>query len=110
MAPTWLNFFTNSAGVWQPGQDDWLELLLDQAINPPGATLRLYETSRSGFATLSPSGGQVMTWGDAEVFVRIGFTNNTFTYLSGPSLHLSMSATLPTCVSASSLRSDLLTR
>jgi hypothetical protein len=84
MAPIWLNFFTNSAGAWQPGQNDWLELFIDQAINPPGATVRMYETSRSGFATLSPSGGQLMTCGDAEVFVRIDFTNNTFTYLSAP--------------------------
>ena len=86
MAPTWLNFSTSSAGVWRPGGPlDWLdEDFIDHPINPPGATVRLYETSRSGFATLSPSGGQLTTCGDAEVYVRIGLTNNTFRYLSGP--------------------------
>ena len=32
----------------------------------------------------APSGGQLTTCGDAEVYVRIGLTNNTFRYLSGP--------------------------
>jgi hypothetical protein len=84
MAPTWLNFFTSDPGVWQPGQSDIVELGIDQAINPSGATVRLYESARSGFVTLSPSGGQLETCGDAEVFIRIDFTNNTFRYLSAP--------------------------
>jgi hypothetical protein len=84
MPPTWLNLFTNSPGAWQPGQDDWVEIGTDQAITPLGATVRLYETSRSGYVTLSPTGGQLTACGDAEVFVRIDTTSNTYTYLSAP--------------------------
>ena len=84
MPPTWLNLYTNSPGAWQPGQNDWLEITTDQAINPPGASVRLYETSRSGYVSLSPKGGQLTIGGDAEVFIRIDFTNNTYTYLSAP--------------------------
>jgi hypothetical protein len=84
MPPTWLNLYTSDAGVWQPGQDDWVEIGTDQAISPPGATVRLYETSRSGYITLSPTGGQIAVGGDAEVFIRIDFTNNTYQYLSAP--------------------------
>lgn len=84
MPSTWLNLYTNNAGDWQPGQDDFYEAGIDQAINPPGANVRLYETSRSGYITLSPTGGQIAVGGDAEVFIRIDYTNNTYTYLSAP--------------------------
>ena len=85
MPPVWLNFYATPAGVWQPGQNDLLEMGTDVAINPPaGGNVRLYETSRSGFVTLSPTGGQIAVGGYAEVWVRIDFTNNTYTYLSAP--------------------------
>jgi hypothetical protein len=84
MAPTWCNFYSNYGGAWQPGQDDLVELGVDQPISPLGASVRLYETSRSGYVTLSPSGGQLTACGDAEVFVRIDLTNNTYSYLSAP--------------------------
>jgi hypothetical protein len=84
MPPTWLNFYSNSAGVWQPPQADVLELGVDQPITPAGATVRLHETSRSGYVTLSPTGGELTVCGDAEVFIQINFADNTFTYLSAP--------------------------
>lgn len=58
MPKQWLNLYTNAPGVWQPPQNDWLEITTDQPISPPGATVRLYETSRSGFVSLTPTGGQ----------------------------------------------------
>jgi hypothetical protein len=84
MPPTWLNLYTNATGVWLPGQDDFLEIGIDQAINPSGSNVRLYETARSGYVTLSPTGGQIAVGGDAEVFVRIDYTNTTYQYLSAP--------------------------
>jgi hypothetical protein len=84
MPPTWLNFYSNYPGVWAPPQDDVLELGVDRAITPAGATVRLHETSRSGYVTLTPTGGQLTVCGDAEVFIRIDFTNNTYDYLSAP--------------------------
>ena len=84
MPATWLNLFTNDVGVWVPGSHDVVEHTRDQAISAAGATVRLYETSRSGYVTLSATGGQLETLGDAEVFVRIDFTNNQYDYLSAP--------------------------
>jgi hypothetical protein len=84
MPPTVLNYFQSYPGVWQPPQDDLVELATDQPIVPAGATVRLYETARSGFVTLSPTGGELTVAGDVEVFVRIDFANNTYTYLSAP--------------------------
>jgi hypothetical protein len=84
MPPTWLNFYSNSPGVWQPPQDDVLEMGVDQPITPTGATVRLHETSRSGYVALTPTGGALTVCGDAEVFIRIDFADNTFTYLSAP--------------------------
>ena len=84
MPPTSLNFYSNYPGVWSPPQNDVLELGVDRAINPVGATVRLHETSRSGYVALSPTGGELTVCGDAEVFVRIDFANNTYDYLSAP--------------------------
>jgi hypothetical protein len=88
MPPMWLNQFTSTPGVWFPGQDDIVEITLDaqgagQPV-PPGATVRLYETSVGGYVTLSPSGGELTVCGDPQVFIRIDFTNNTYRYLSAP--------------------------
>jgi hypothetical protein len=85
MPPTWLNHYVNSAGVWTPPDSDTVELVTpDRIINPPGASVRLYETSRSGYVTLAPTSGQLETCGDAEVFVYILHTNNFYEYLSAP--------------------------
>jgi hypothetical protein len=84
MPPTVLNYYQNYPGIWQPPQSDLVELGIDQQIVPPGATVRLYETARSGFVTLWPVGGGLTVAGDLEVFVRIDFANNTYTYLSAP--------------------------
>ena len=75
MPPTWLNLYTSASGVWLPGQDDFLEIGVDQAINPSGSNVRLYETARSGYVTLSPIGGQIAVGGDAEVLVCIDYAN-----------------------------------
>jgi hypothetical protein len=44
MPATVLNYFTNYPGVWSPPQNGVVDLGIDKAITPIGATVRLYES------------------------------------------------------------------
>jgi hypothetical protein len=85
MATQLLNYYQNAIGIWSPPQADAVDYYgIDLPITPPGATVRLHSSSRSGMVNLSPKGGSLTSNGDIEVFVQVSFTNNTYTYVSAP--------------------------
>src|SRR6187431_3088463 len=72
----WLNHYVPQSGQWIPGQplviESWNEVSFSAAA---GRDLRIHETDRSGSVLLSPVGGPLMGYGDAEVFLTLTFAN-----------------------------------
>jgi hypothetical protein len=83
MTKLWLNLFSNPEGEWHRGQTETIEVRTTTA-DLSGATVRIYETSRSGCLTLSPVGADVASYGDAEVYLRIRFKDGSSQFLSAP--------------------------
>jgi hypothetical protein len=85
VALEWLNHFVPVSGQWTPGQpmilESWNEVSFTAAA---GRDLRIHETSRSGSVLLSPVGGALMGYGDAEVFLTVTFAAGGYEYRSAP--------------------------
>jgi hypothetical protein len=77
-----LNHYLDAEGVWNKGQREYLKSSKSAVLDKSG--LKIYETSRSGVATLSPVGAEVASYGDAEVYLKIIYKNGNFDYLSAP--------------------------
>lgn len=86
----WLNHYVPQSGQWIPGQplviESWNEVSFSAAA---GRDLRIHETDRSGSVLLSPVGGPLMGYGEAEVFLTLTFANppagpGGFEYWSAP--------------------------
>lgn len=87
MALEWLNHFVDQSGQWSTGQPMHLESSNDITFTAAGGRdLRLHETSRSGSVLLSPQGGELIGYGDAEVYLTITFadTSKPSQYRSAP--------------------------
>jgi hypothetical protein len=87
MALEWLNHYVDQSGQWSAGQTMHLESSNDVTFTATtGRDLRIHETSRSGSVLLSPQGGELMGYGDAEVFLTISFadTSKPSQYRSAP--------------------------
>ena len=87
MALEWLNHFVDQFGQWSAGQPMYFSSSNDITFTASsGRDLRLHETSRSGSVLLSPQGGDLIGYGDAEVFLTISFadTNKPSEYRSAP--------------------------
>lgn len=70
----WLNLYVPVSGQWTPGQPMILESSDQKSFTAAGGRdLRIHETDRSGAVLLSPVGGPLMGYGDAEVFLTIIF-------------------------------------
>jgi hypothetical protein len=81
-----LNTFINYPGSWNPSFPTTISNEVVRTISPARA-VRLHSTAVSGGVALVnlSSGGQPITLsGGPEVYVKILFSNNTFTYLSAP--------------------------
>jgi hypothetical protein len=83
MAKDWLNVFVDTAAVSTSTQ--WVKAAEIVPVN--NRTVRLHESDRSGAVTISQQG--LTTYGDAEVYLKLTFSNGTFKYLSAP-LHTSL--------------------
>jgi hypothetical protein len=72
----WLNHYVPLSGQWTAGDpmvlESWNEVSFSAAA---GRDLRIHETERSGSVLLSPVGGPLMGYGDAEVFLTVIFAN-----------------------------------
>jgi hypothetical protein len=85
MALEWLNHFVPQSGTWTTGQSMILESWNEVAFtDPAGRDLRIHETSRSGSVLLSPVGGALTGYGDAEVFLTAFFAVGGFQHRSAP--------------------------
>jgi hypothetical protein len=85
MALEWLNHFVDTGGQWLPGQPDFFQSYAEENFTgTKGRDLRLHETARSGSVLLSPVGGALTAYGDAEVFLTLIFADMTSRYLSAP--------------------------
>jgi hypothetical protein len=72
MALEWLNHFVGQSGQWMPGQPEVLESSVEVNFTASGGRdIRVLETARSGSVLLSPEGGDLTSYGDAEVFLTI---------------------------------------
>jgi hypothetical protein len=70
----WLNHYVPVSGQWTAGQPMVLESSNQVSFTAAaGRDLRFHETDRSGSVLLSPFGGPLMGYGDAEVFLTIIF-------------------------------------
>lgn len=85
MAREWLNHFVYQAGQWTAGQPMSLESWREEAFTAAGGRdLRIHETARSGSLTLSPTGGSLAAFGDAEVYLTAYFAAGGFEHRSAP--------------------------
>ena len=83
----WLNHYVPVSGQWSAGQPMILESSNQVSFTAAaGRDLRIHETDRSGSVLLSPVGGPLMGYGDAEVFLTIVFATppGGQEYLSAP--------------------------
>ena len=78
MARQWLNVFTDQAGVSSAAQ--WLKF--DDTAQLNAKAIRILESNRSGAVIMTHNG--LSSYGDAEVYLKINFSNGTFKYLSAP--------------------------
>lgn len=78
MATEWLNVFVDQSGSSPASQ--WITATDVVRVN--GATLRLWESDRSGSVTISRN--DVDAYGDAEVYLTIAYQNGTSRFLSAP--------------------------
>ena len=78
MALEWLNHYIDQSGQWSTGQAMHLESSNDITFTATGGRdLRIHEMSRSGSVLLSPQGGELVGYGDAEVFLTISFADTS---------------------------------
>jgi hypothetical protein len=81
----WLNHFIDTGGQWLPGQPAFYQSSNQETFpDANGRDIRLHETARSGSVLLSPVGGALTSYGDAEVYLTIIFADGTSRYLSAP--------------------------
>jgi hypothetical protein len=85
----WLNHHIADGGVWQSGQfppQPSYYQTFSQVTFPDanGRNLRIHETARSGSVLLTPVGGTLASYGDAEVYLNIIFANGATGYRSAP--------------------------
>jgi hypothetical protein len=81
----WLNHFVPLSGQWTAGQPEILESSNQVSFTAAaGRDLRIHETDRSGSVLLSPVGGPLMGYGDAEVFLTVIFASGGQEYRSAP--------------------------
>lgn len=85
MALEWLNHFVYQSGQWATGQPMHLESSVEETFSATGGRdLQIHETARSGSVLLSPVGGPLISYGDAEVFLTIIFASGGQEYRSAP--------------------------
>jgi hypothetical protein len=85
MALEWLNHFVDQGGEWTPGQADYLSSSAEVNFTATGGRdIRVHETARSGSVLLSATGGALMGYGDAEVFLTIFYADGRQEYRSAP--------------------------
>jgi hypothetical protein len=85
MALEWLNHFVDQRGEWTPGQTDYLSSSAEVNFTATGGRdIRVHETARSGSVLLSPAGGALMGYGDAEVFLTVVYADGHQEYRSAP--------------------------
>src|SRR6266480_5645442 len=75
---------------------EWLNVFVDQTANSPATqwvdandtvqlgnkAIRIFESDRSGGIVMNNGG--IASYGDAEVYLKINFANNTSRFLSAP--------------------------
>ena len=85
MALEWLNHFVYQSGQWTAGQPMHLESFVEQQFTAPaGRDLQIHESARSGSVLLSPVGGPLIGYGDAEVFLTVVFAAGGQEHRSAP--------------------------
>jgi hypothetical protein len=84
MARELLNEFVDTGGQWTSGQPEYFIRSKDESFGANGRDIKIHETARSGCVVLSPVGGDLSSYGDAEVFLTIIYTNGSSEYLSAP--------------------------
>ena len=96
MAKEWLNHYVDVEGWWLQGQPEFFKS--SNTVSLGGASVRIYETARSGDVVLSPvfrCGWWCRPWrvrpamcfssyGSAEVYLKIFFSDGRSEYLCGP--------------------------
>ena len=81
----WLNHFIYQSGQWAAGQPVHLESYNEVTFTAAaGRDLRIHETDRSGSVLLSPTGANLLGYGDAEVFLTIFYAAGGSEYRSAP--------------------------
>lgn len=81
MAKTWINHFIAENGTWTPAQPVARESAAQANFTTP-ATVRLYETARSGFVLFGAETG--FSCGEPEVYLKINLSTGGYRYLSAP--------------------------
>ena len=82
MATEWLNHQAHLEGQWQHGQPEFVKS--SNTVTLGGVSVRIHETAISGAVLLSPAGSHVSSYGGAEVYLKIAFSNRRSTILSAP--------------------------
>ena len=96
MAKEWLNHHVNVEGLWQQGQPEFFKS--SNSVSLGGASVCIYETAKSGDVILAPvarCGWWCWPWrarpaicfssyGGAEIYLKIFFSDNRFDYLCAP--------------------------
>src|ERR687895_933302 len=84
MARELLNHFVDTGGQWTQGQPEQFISSKDESFGANGRDIKIHETARSGSVVLSPVGGDLSSYGDAEVFLTIFHGDGSSEYLSAP--------------------------
>jgi hypothetical protein len=84
MARELLNHFEDTGGQWTSGQAEYFISSKDENLGANGRDIKIHETARSGSVVLSPVGGDLSSYGDAEVFLTILYADGSSEYLSAP--------------------------
>jgi len=82
MAREWLNHHANLEGQWQQGQPEFVKS--SNKVTLGGVSVRIYETAASGAVILSPVGTPLSSYGGAEVYLKVVFSNRRSKLLSAP--------------------------
>ena len=96
MVKEWLNHYVDVEGWWQRGQREFFKS--SNTVSLGGASVRIYETARSGDVVLSPiaprrwwwctwrasPGVRFSSYGSAELYLKIFFSDGRSEYLSAP--------------------------
>jgi hypothetical protein len=78
MPREWLNVFVDQSGA-SPASE-WIKSSV--SVNTNGRRVRIWESNRSGSVIISDPGR--LAYGDAEVYLKLTFTDGTYKYLSAP--------------------------